>query len=712
MGRYKEVHSIFVSKEFFETLGVQPLRGSGFSREENRDGAVISYRYWRDEMMSAENAVGMTVMIDEQPFRIVGIMPEKFKFPIDTDVWRCIEMWWPPNDAIQLVGRLRSGVPLKQAAKDLKAIDFTNIRNVFKSSGPVLQPLQTFLYNDHSSMLWMFGVTAGMFLALMCVGAVNLLVMQGSQRKPEFAIRMVMGASRKELVCMLLMETLPLVIAGGLLGWGLSEFADVWLRKQFVVLQDVNPVIPVKMSFCAALVMIATIIGGLIPALYVNNLDLNTYLKNDFSDKRRLFSSQELLIGVQLSLTLALLIGVGVLLRSLMLRVDFPIGWSPEKVVVVSTGFSTGNNSWEKDTLLRYARFTDDARHELKTIPGVAAIGMLSPVPLSREAVVIGNMVKFISGVSTIPSEIREHTGTPILLKYPILVKPDGFNVLGIRLIAGRDFTEADSANMLKLALWDLDNPPMERSVGYVAIINQSMAKQLWPKEKPENTIGKVFYDVLNNSHEVVGVVRNYHQIPGNNSFIPILYAASPGTDPKQQFLIRLRSGVSLENFRLEAHRRLYNLEQGLSKLEVRPLSEVVSEVTRSQYLAVKLIGCFAFLGMIVSGLGVYATATFMAVSRYHEIGIRIAMGAQTKDILLFSLWHGARAILIGLPSGLFLAMILSKILSTVMFQVNIVDPFVWIISCVLLACITFIAALFPALQAIRVNPLDVIRSK
>jgi len=293
MGKQREVYSVLVTEEFFETLGVQPLIGYSFRRKENRDGVVISYRFWREEMMRVDNVVGMTVIIDERPTRIVGIMSEKFNFPIDADVWRCINIdneLWPIDMGTQFVGRLRDGVSIKQAAKDLRGIDFSKIGNALPSSGPVLQQLQTFLYRDNRSLLLMFGMSAGMFLLLVSAGVVNLLIMQGTQRKSEIALRMIFGASRKRVVCQLLIETLPLIVASIALAWGLSELVDVWMRNQILVFQYEKIDVSAKLAFSAALVMIATLIGGLIPALYATKLDLNTYLKTASSGKRRFFS--------------------------------------------------------------------------------------------------------------------------------------------------------------------------------------------------------------------------------------------------------------------------------------------------------------------------------------------------------------------------------------------------------------------------------------
>jgi len=398
----------------------------------------------------------------------------------------------------------------------------------------------------------------------------------------------------------------------------------------------------------------------------------------------------------------------------MMFRIDFPIGWSSQKVIVVSTEMpNASNNPRLKDELLRYARFTGDAYNELNTIPGVTSVGMLSPVPFSQEAVVKSKTVLY--SATDISPGIRKQRGEQMLNfrdAFQADVSPDGFNVLGIPLIAGRSFSADDVADIHAIELYELEHGTTLGGIGWRAIINQSMAKQLWPGENPVSAVGKIFYDPLDKSHEVVGVVRNYHQWPGNNSFIPTIYAPSRGTVAKQQFLVRFRPGVSLEHFLSDIRKRMYGLELGLVKVEVRPLSALVVETTANQYMATKFIGSFALLGIIVSGLFVYITATLSVVSQNRETGIRMALGAQTGDILRLTLWRCTRAILIGLPFGLFCALILSKILSSVLFQVSAADPFAWTISCVLLTIITVVASLIPTLRASRINPLDVLNNK
>jgi ABC-type antimicrobial peptide transport system permease subunit len=248
---------------------------------------------------------------------------------------------------------------------------------------------------------------------------------------------------------------------------------------------------------------------------------------------------------------------------------------------------------------------------------------------------------------------------------------------------------------------------------GGVIVINQALAQLLWPGE---NAVGRVLF--LNDGRddvpvEIVGVVRNFYRTSGDNNFKPTVYIAQPGRYiPNYQLLVKLRPGASLKDFQANVQRSLSGLAAVPTEFEVKPLGDHVKDALASRRLTLQLLTCFAVLGTVVSGLGLYATAALMAASRNHETGIRMAMGAQFWDILRLALWRGIRAIIFGLPFGLFLAWVLSKILSRFLVQINVYDPLAWIISCAVFMVIVTAAALIPARRAARVNPLDALRDE
>ena len=712
-GKSKEVTVIDVSNNFFETLGWQPMRGSDFKHGEIKTGYVISNRFWRNELNGTDDAIGkliITSIMFGVPLPIIGIMPESFDFPAGADIWMCrIGNGTLMSMARQYLGRLRPEISMGQAAEKLRAIEFKPGNGLLGKEGPLLQSLQTVLRGDRRPILLMLVSAAVLFLALVCAGVMNLLVTQGARRKSEMALRLVMGATRRNLVFKLLREILPLVVVGALAGLWLSEITSAWLMTRFPVLNGGEVVVPVKMAFFTALVLAVTVIGGLTPALQATSIDLNTYLKSGSDSKRRFFlfsiSLQELLVGVQLSLALALLTGVGLLISSMMFHVDIPIRWSSRNIAVVQAKFPMERQiiSSSLENMTRHALFFQEFQHYLSTMPEVATAGIFNPIPFSADAARFNQRT---SGVFKYPPGGQERVSAHVIEGR---ASPEGFEILSLPLIAGRYFSSVDMANEIAFQLGSREallkeNRSFVNRAGGVVIVNQSLARQFWPGE---NAIGKTIYDGLSNSYEIIGIVRDFHQVSDNKDFVPAVYYPPSAWLPDQIFLAKIHSEALMKDFR----QRLSGFDAGSVTIEAQSLGNIVSEALANTHMTLELLGGFALLSIGVAGLGVYATTSIMATSWNREMGIRMAMGAQAWDILRLALWRGTRAIIFGLPLGLFLALILSRILSNYLFQVKILDPIVWVICCALLLAITILAALIPSLQAVRVNPLDVIRN-
>jgi len=711
-GKYRHnIRFAFVSGEFFETLGFRPIRGNTFNRDNEKDGIVISYRIWQDEFSRADDVVGKIIQVGNTHNTIVGIMPENFDFPVGTDYWWCIDgrRWPVGTEADQLLGRLRPGMLIVQAMKELVALKFDPKNGVIGNDGLMLQPLKIILYGDRVPLLLALGTVTVLFLLLVCTGVMNLLVTQGVCRRYEMALRLIHGATRRNLIFKLLRETLPLVVLGALTGLWISEIVNSWLMTRFPTLPDGDIAISAKMTFFVMLVFAVTIIGGLIPSLYATNVDLNTCMKSDATFKRSFFSLQELLSGVQLALALALLIGMGLLLRNIMFNFNIPIGWSSNEIAVVMTQFpfpsDVGIITVKPDDVRRDARFSQEFRHNLNTIPGVVVAGALEPIPFSIESEMITTQ-RQINVHKNWPTGQSAYAMGTILIS----VSPEGFRILGIPLIAGRFFTEADVENRLEREIYFMENRRFSE-IGVPAIINQSLARQFWPGD---NAVGKTIYQSFGQlviPYAIVGVVQDFYMGGNNKKLIPTLFVPHIGEVSSTfslRFLVRLHSALLMSDLR----QRLSAFDTDSVRIEVQSLKDYTYDPKANTNMALQFLGCFALLGIVVAGSGVYATTTLMASSRNKEIGIRMAMGAQTGNIIRFVLWRGLRPIIIGLPIGLLLASILSKFLASFIVQLNITDPLAWILSCMVLFGIAAIASLIPALRIIRVNPLDVLRKE
>jgi len=708
LAKYKEVRAVEVTEEFFETMGVIPLYGYGLRHNEIDATVIISNRFWRNEMMRADNVIGAQVQIDNVRYTIVGIMPDTFDFPIGTDIWMYRHQRGSLNYTRQYLGRLRSGISIDMATRQLNSIKFEEKYGTLGNDGPVLRPLKTVFYGDRQILLWMLGTISVLFLLLVCCGVMGILVTRGMRRKTEMVMRLILGATRGNLVFKLLLETLPLVIVGALLGLWFSEIAGTWLQAQFPMLNGGEVVIPVKIVFFAVIVLIVTIISGLFPALYTSNIDLNTSLKSGMVLKRGFFSAQEWLVGVQLSLTLALLICTGLLLRNVIFNVDIPVGWTSQSIAVLNVKQPAADSS--NDTRDRRALFFQEFQHQLETMPEVVSVGILTPIPFSESAVQVSHEQGYIYKTGEARRSHKPGFENPKEIARQGITgyaSPEGFKMLAIPLVAGRFFTPTDVANELDIrrVFWPPSNKKAGTGVVGVVIINQTLAEQFWPGE---SAVGKtIYYNMDLEFREVVGVVRDFYLSADTKKIHPSMWIPSENyINTNQKYLIKLRSEKLMKDFR----QRLSNMNTGTTYIDLRSLNNIVSESTANIRLLLNMLGGFALLGVIVAGSGIYATTSLMAAIRNREIGIRIAMGAQFWDILKFALWRGIRVILLGLPLGLFLAWILSRMLSSFVFQLNTSNPVVWVMGCALLIIIVTVAALIPALQATRVNPVDAIR--
>jgi len=709
-GKIRQFSVAEIDGNFFETLRVSPLRKSNDFMQGGM-GYVVSSRFWRDELMGADDAVGKLIQIEfmgaGMAAPIIGIMPERFDFPIGADIWRYSGLTVGTGGR-QYFGRLRPGIPMGYAAEELRAIEFPAGDFGHRATGPLLQPLQTFLYGDQTPILLMLGSAAVIFLLMVCASVMNLLITQGMRRQSEMALRLILGASRRNLIFQLLRETLPLVIVGALAGFWLSEMANTWLMAQFPALKGGDVAVPVKMAFVAAVVFAVTIIGGLTPALYATGVDLNTYLKSGGGVKRRFFSfsMNELLTGMQAGLTLALIIGVGLLVGSMMFHVDVPIRWTSRDMVVVKADFPRlSKQDTSPEAMTGRSLFYQELQHRLSTMPEVAAAGIFNPIPFSASAESARYAYTPVSNASV-------YSGPERVSVQAIegRASSEGFEMFGSTLIAGRFFTPTDAVNATELMVRSREASLRSQGsrfvpfVGGVVIVNQSLAQRLWPGEI---ALGKIVYGTLDNAFEIVGIVRDSYQVSDNKEYIPTIYYPPDNWNQSQTFIVKLHSRDLMSDFR----QRLSDFDAGSVTFELQSLGDIVSGAMANTRMTLQLLGIFALLSIVVAGMGVYTTTSLMAAAWTREMGIRIALGAQTFGILRLALWRGTRAILFGFPFGLFLAWILSRTLSSYLFHVKTGDPFVWVISCALLLIITIVAAFIPAFRSTRVNPLDAMRN-
>lgn len=717
-----------VTPEFFPTLGVQPRLGHGFPIDakideglfgENSPGVIVSDQVWRTRLQGQSNLSKCSITLSQNRYTVLGVMPPEFDFPAETQVW----MVGNPagNRDSFMVARLRPGMSMGHAEAGVK-------RLAPAGTVPTLESLHNVLLGDRRPLLWILSAVSALFLALACAGVTNLMLARGIRRRPEMVVRAVLGAGRARLIRQLLTETLLLTAAGGLLGMAISAVAGRGLRLLLPELLEGSATFtPATIALVVVLTLAVTLLCGVAPAFHATGADLNSSLKAGNSglstgNRRRGFTSHELFAGGQLILAMILLVSTGLLLRSMVARLNFPLGFEPQNVAVIRVNlpppaesqallksymqqYPLYPRSKNKEVQLKFLKPMEDievarndlyyrgAIKQLSGIPGVISVAFMENPPFAKAS--------FDSNGAIFP----EPFGKPVFPFITRNVSADAFRVLGIPILAGRTFLPEDipSSDAWDSFFWVQDLPAPSTT----AIVNATFARRIWPNQNP---LGKMLMDGHGQHLKVVGVAADIHESRSNLDIIPTVYepfqAAKRNIFGDYVFIVKLRPGVPLAPFAAAVKSNLPPLPQDAAPVTVLPLQESQGNLP----MALTLLSCFSVLGIVVAGLGVYATATLMAAARTRETGIRLAIGASAEQIGRLVLWRSVRLALLALPLGAFGAWALGLSLKHWLFQVGAADPVSYLTSMGILLVIALAAGLWPAIQAATTDPSTALR--
>jgi len=696
-----------VSSEFFTMLGGQPRLGTA-----DGPGAVVSDQLWRERLHGASDLSQCSITLSGARVPVIGVMPRDFAFPPGVQVWRA-------GRGLTVVGRLRPGISMEQAHAYLKT---ALSKNAVDGGSADLESLHDVIVGDRKPLLWILSTVSVLFLILACTGAANLLLARGARRRQEMVLRTVLGAGRSRLVRQLLMETLLLSAAGGLGVLAFSALANHGLRLLLPPgLESGAAFSPASLALLAVLTLAVTLLCGMAPAFHATGADLGGSLKAGYAGGgasaagRRVFSAHEWFTGGQLVMAMVLLGSTGLLVRSLYARLNFPLGFQPKDVAVVridlpvSTEFRDAVNRYlqgdrprspgevaAQEKALGPSRAAEAARNQffyreatarLAALPGVVSVAAIEDPPLLGRAK---------RGVLLDPNHSGPHSMSILSYAFVCAASSDAFRVLDIPLLAGRTFQEED------LPTDEIWKTPIASGV---AIVSATAAKRLWPNQDP---IGQIVMPggIL---RRVVGVVADIHESRDSLRDLPKVYTPLTGRDPytrQYSFLVKLRGGAPFPPFAAAVKRGLLPLPSDAAPPTILPLEESQGDLP----LVLALLSCFSALGIVVAGLGVYATATVMAAARTREMGIRLAIGASGEQIGRLVLWRSIRLALLALPAGALGAWGLGTYLKHWLFQVGAADPVSYATSAVVLLAIALGAGLWPAIQAARTDAVTALR--
>jgi putative ABC transport system permease protein len=697
-GEPQRLVGVKATAHYFDAYGVKPVLGRMLLPEEDAQGknhvTVLSYPFWQRVFGGTRDVVGKSIQLNGEPYTVVGVAPAGFGLTSKVDVW--MPMAFKPdetaNDArgghyINVVGRLKPGVTVAQARAELEVIAAQLAKQYPDSNkgwGIFMMTLQDYSVRDVKPVLYTLLGAVGCVLLIACANLANLLLARATARHREISIRAALGASRARLVRQLLTESVVLSLCGGAAGlllarWGLDALlalAPTSLPRLTEIHLDSGVLL-----FSLALSVVTGLVFGIAPAWLAARADVNEALKQgtrgstEGGARGRLRSA---LVVIEVTFALMLLGGAGLLARSFIQLSHVDPGFIPENATLLRLSLPQKKYAMPE----QQTAFANALLDRVKALPGVQAAGLTHSMPLVGDYVLGFN----IEGRAAIdPSDL------PSTNYYA--VTPDYFRAMGIRLVRGRVFTPQDDAKAPR-----------------VAIINETMARQFFPNEDP---IGKRL-NITNGPdtwREIVGIVGDIKQYGVDKATSAQSYEPFAQV-PFSSINVVIRTNGPPAALLGAIRPTVYAVDKDQPIGAIRPLEEIVADSIARQRFAVTLLTVFSLVALVIAAVGIYGVMAYNVVQRTGEFGIRMALGAQQRDVLRLVLTQGGKLIGLGLVVGLAATLAASRAMASMLFNTSAQDPLTLGTITLLLGAVALIACLLPANRATKVNPIEALRAE
>lgn len=694
-----------VGSQFFSVLRAKPMMGRTFTDDDGNEGqartVVISESFWRTQFGANPGIIGGTVRFNDQPYTIIGVMPKSFRYPMDgaaPQVWSCLQ-WTAKERAVRgnhnyvAMGRLKSGVTIEQAQAELSTIA-AGLEKEYPADnagwGALLVPLRDELVGDvRPALLVLLGAVAFVLL-IACANVANLVLATTLARRKELAIRTALGARRSQLIGQILSETILLAIAGGALGLIFAHFG-VQLIVNFLVDQIPSVNIGIDASvllFTFAVSLCTGLFAGIVPAWRFAKGDVNEALKQGFgrtdsdSGGKR---TRSVLVVAEVALSLMLLVGAGLLIRTFYHLQTIDPGFDSRNVL--TTLIPLPKTKYVNSDQRR--AFFSQAMEKVRTLPGVESAAWIDSLPLqggSTQPIMIeGRPVVQMADQPEVP--VRE-------------ISSDYLKTMHIPLLRGRSFTSADTATTTP-----------------VILISQSLAREFFPNEDP---IGKhmsleltdKYLEVPTTQREIVGIVGDV-KIDGLDSDRSMAAVYQPNEQvPPSYVTLVVRTANDPNSIIAPVTAAIHAIDPSQVLIETATMDEIVAQSLAQRRFTMMLLVAFAGLALVLAGVGIYSVLSYAVRRRVREIGIRMALGAQIRDVVQMIVADGMKPAVVGILIGFAGALALGRVLSSVIYGVSSRDALTLASVSILLLTVAFLASALPAFRAARVEPVRTLRDE
>jgi predicted permease len=696
MGQPESVEGRAVSADFFSVLGVQPVLGREFLEEEDQPGhgnvVVISHEFWQTHFGGSKDVLGSQIKLDDKSYEVVGVAPAKFDFPFQAKLW--VPLAWTEkeravrgNHGYTVIARLKPEIEMKKAQSEMDTIS-ARLAQQYPADdagwGAVVLRLNLQMFQQVGPALLVLFGAVGFVLLIACANVANLTLAKALGRRKEIAVRRALGASRGRVISLVLTETILISVIGGALALLLAHFVIE------AIADFIGPQLPLAvqigldgwvLGFTLTISILTGFIAGLAPSCHLTKTNLNESLKQglgktdaDSSGGR----ARSVFVAAEVAVSLVLLIGAGLMIRTLYLLKNANSGMDARNVLTVTLGISSEKYA----TVAQQNGFFHHVLEQIRALPGVEFASAVDSLPLQ--------------GGSTQPVAVEGQPVVPMADQPEVavrLIAPGYLRVMRIPLKQGRDITEADNANARP-----------------VVLVSESFARRFWPNENPIGKHVKLTF-LPGEASDVVGVVGDV-RLNGLSVSEPVqsvyhVMAQNPGTTFMR---LAVRTGVPPSSLTSAVTEAIHRVDADEPVVGVQTMEAVVDESIAQNRLNMILLSAFAGLALLLASIGIYGVQAYAVRQRTREVGIRVAMGAQAAEVFRLIIGQGLRLAIIGIVIGLAASFALTRLMASQLYGLSATDPWTFIGVSIVLLTVALAACFIPARRATRIDPVVALR--